>query len=175
MTRKVATIISRIFDPFITLGVLFVLAFYTTPIFIPAFLLMIVLPFFLFLIALKTNVVSNWDVSDRSERPKILWSLVIIEIVSSLLLRTTIAIPILAVLFGFAVITQFWKMSGHVVSAALTTGFIIARFGIVWWPVLLVVPVIGWARIVTKNHTTAQVIAGAIYSFILVFLFYEIR
>ncbi len=44
MSRTVATIISRIFDPFVTLAIVFIVLFYNTKIFIPAFFLMIALP-----------------------------------------------------------------------------------------------------------------------------------
>jgi membrane-associated phospholipid phosphatase len=167
MNKKIATVVSRIFDPFITLAVLFTLLFYGTTIFIPAFFLMIILPLILFFVAWKAKVVGNWDVSDRRERPKILWVLVVLEILVSILLGTTIASPVLIALVGFAVITQFWKISGHTMAAALATGIVISHFGQALWPVLLIVPIVGWARVVRKDHTITQVIAGAAYSWLL--------
>ena len=172
MSHILATVISRLFDPSLMLFILFSVLFYGSPIFIPALLLMIVLPFVLFVVAYKTTFVSNWDVSNRRERPKILWTLVAIEGMSSIVLQTATALPIVFALFGFALITHFWKMSGHAMAAALTTGFVVMRFGWGWWPVLLIVPLVGWARVVTKNHILAQVIAGAIYSWFLLVVFY---
>lgn len=171
MNKTIATVISRVFDPFISLGVLFTLLFYATPIFIPAFVLMILLPLFLFFVAWKTKAVSNWDVSDRRQRPKILWSLVGIEILCSILLGTTITVPVLVALAGFALITQFWKISGHAMAVGLTTGFIIVQYGWSWWPILLIVPLVGWARVARGDHTIWQVTLGALYSWVLVYIF----
>jgi membrane-associated phospholipid phosphatase len=168
--KTVATVISRVFDPFITFAIVFIVLFYYTNIFVPAFLLMIALPFGLFFIAWKTKFVSNWDVSERRQRPKILWTLVGIEIIASVILQTATAVPVLAALIGFAMVTQFWKMSGHTVAAGLMTGVIIAHYGWAWWPVLLVVPLVGWARVVRKDHTIAQVVVGAIYSWIVLLI-----
>ena len=167
MNKKIATVISRIFDPFVTLGAVFIILFVGSPKFIPAFLLMIGLPLVLFIVAWKTKFVSNWDVSKRRERPKILWTLLGIEIIASGMLKTTVTFPVLLVLAGFTLITHFWKMSGHTVAASLFTGYVIIRFGWGWWPVLLLVPLVGWARVIRKDHTVLQVTAGALYSWIL--------
>lgn len=165
-----ANVISRVFDPFVMLAALFGILFYRTPIFVPAFLLMVLLPFFLCILALKTKFIKDWDLSDRRQRPKVLWTIFAIEVVSSIVLKTSLTVPVLAALFGFTIITHFWKMSGHTMAAALTTGLIVARFGWTWWPVLLIVPLVSWARVVTKNHSVSQVIAGALYSWGLVAL-----
>jgi len=53
----------------------------------------------------------------------------------------------------------------------LATGVVIARYGWSWWPVFLSVPLVGWSRVVTKNHTIAQVIAGTMYSWAIVYFF----
>ena len=57
-----------------------------------------------------------------------------------------------------------WKISGHASVAALATGLIIQWFGWYWWPILLIVPLVAWARVVRRDHTVGQVIAGAVYS-----------
>lgn len=169
MNKTVATIISRIFDPFVMLAVIFVTLFYNSPVAVPAFILTILLPLALFVIAWKSKIIGDWDVSDRRQRPKILWTLVVIEIINCIVLKMYAAIPVLVVLTGFAAITQFWKISGHAMAAALATGILISRFGIAWWPVLLIVPFVGWARVVRHDHTIWQVVAGALYSWVLVY------
>jgi membrane-associated phospholipid phosphatase len=151
----------------LTLGVFL----FRTPTFLSAFLCMAVLPFVLFIIAVKTKFISNWDVTNRSERPKMLWPLVVIELVSIGVFQQFSLIPILLGIIGFAVITHFWKISGHAMAAGLASGVLVARFGIVWWPILLIVPLVCWSRVVRKNHTLAQVVAGAVYSWVLVFFF----
>jgi len=47
---------------------------------------------------------------------------------------------------------------------ALATGLVIARLGWNMWPILLLVGVMCIARVVGKNHTPLQTIAGALYS-----------
>lgn len=168
--KRFALIISRVFDPFVSLSAVFILLFYGFPKFIPAFLLMILVPLILFIIAWKTKFVSNWDISKREERPKILWTLLIIEVAACIILKTTVSVPVLLAFAGFAVITHFWKMSGHTMAIAYATGLVVRRFGIVWWPVLLLVPLVAWARVVRKDHTILQVIAGALYSWVLLLL-----
>lgn len=166
MKQNIATIISRIFDPFVSLGLAVFLVLQRSPVFIPAFSVTVLLPFFLFLVAWKTKFVSNWDVSNRRERPKILWLLVAVEATALITFRAWELVPIFAVLVGFAIITNFWKMSGHAVAAAIAAWY--------WWPVLFAVPLVCWARVQSKNHTTMQVIAGSVYSWSLLFLFERI-
>jgi hypothetical protein len=167
MKKNIATVISRVFDPFIMLAIVFIVLLFYSAAFIPAFISMVLVPLVLYIIAWKTKVVSNWDMSDRRERPKLLWPLVVIEAICVFVFQLSSIIPILVAIIGFAIITHFWKISGHAIGVALATGIIVARFGWEWWPVLLIVPLVGWARIVRKDHTIAQVIAGAAYSWLL--------
>ena len=175
MKKNIATVISRLFDPFVMLAVVFVVLVSQTPVFVSAFVSMVILPFVLFLIAWKTKYVSNWDMSDRRERPKILWFLVAIEIICVFVFQLSSIIPILVAIIGFAIITQFWKISGHAMCAALATGIIIVTYGWRWWPVLLIVPLVGWARVVRGDHTIWQVIAGAAYSWGLIQLVQSVK
>lgn len=171
MSKKIATVISRVFDPFVTLAVMFAILLIHTVLFIPAFISMVIVPFVLFVIALKAKFVSNWDVSDRRQRPKIIWPLVLIESVCIVLFHLWALVPILFAFIGFAVITHFWKISGHTMAAGFATGVAVVTYGWVWWPVLLIVPLVAWSRVVRKNHTLPQVIAGALYAWAIVFIF----
>ncbi len=167
MNLKVATVISRIFDPFVSLTAAFIILMYGSPKFIPAFFGMVILPLVLFTLAWKIKYISNWDVSDRRQRPKLLWAIVVIEAISVVIFHVWSLKPILCAIIGFSIITHFWKISGHAMGAAYATGLIIKLFGWGWWPVLLIVPIVGWSRVVRKDHTVAQVIAGALYSWVL--------
>lgn len=171
MIKKVATVISRVFDPFIMLAVMFVILLSHSTVFIPVFLSMVILPFLLFFIAVKTKFVSDWDLRDRRQRPKILWPLVGIETVCVMIFHLWFLVPFLISIIGFAIITHFWKISGHAMAAALATGTVIVTSGWAWWPVLLIVPLVGWSRVIRKNHTTLQVIAGALYAWTFIYFF----
>ena len=168
---NVPTLISRIFDPFVMLGIAFIVLLSGTSVFIPAFVCMAIVPFVLYVVAWKTKMISNWDMSDRRERPKILWLLVVIETVCIVIFQLWSILPILGAIVGFTVISHVWKISGHAMSAALATGIIVATFGWAWWPLLCIVPIVAWARVVRKNHTILQVIAGALYAWGIVALF----
>lgn len=186
MSKKVATILSRLFDPFIMLSLVFVFAFIrgrVTNVFIwiLAFGLLIGVPVALIIVAMQKKIVSNWDVSRRRQRPKVLGTLLIIEIINLCILRALISPQVISTLLfiivaiaGFSIITLWWKISGHTLAAALTSGLIVSWYGWVWWPVLLIVPLVGWARVVRKDHTVLQVISGAAYSWISVVLVYFI-
>jgi hypothetical protein len=165
--RTIATIISRICDPFAMLAIVFGAVLWRTSVFLPAGVFMVVLPFVLFVIAVKSKYVSNWDISIREERPKILWPLVIIELTGVLIFQLFSFLPIVAILVGFVVITHFWKISGHAMCAALASGILVKIFGVSWWPVLLIVPLVCWARVYRRDHTLWQVIAGSLYAWIL--------
>lgn len=171
MNVKFATIVSRIIDPFVMLAIALGALLWNTQYVVPAFIGMALLPFVLFIIAVKTKFITNWDVSDRRERPKILWPLVAIELVCLFIFHLYSLFPILFAIIGFAVITHFWKISGHAMAAGLGTGVVVSQFGFVWWPLLLIVPLVSWSRVVRKDHTPLQVIAGALYSWTFVLFF----
>lgn len=164
---KLATVISRLFDPFVMFAVVYFVLLWGHPSFISAFLSMVGVPFVLFVLAWKTRYISNWDIKDRNERPKLLWPLVIIELVAIYIFQLWFLLPMIGAMIGFASITHAWKISGHAMSVALAAGLVVARFGWDWWPVLLFVPLMCWSRIVTKNHTLAQTIAGSIYGHVI--------
>lgn len=77
-------------------------------------------------------------------------------IVEIFVLATTVMIGVLGL------VTLFWKISFHgaTISAAATATVIVA--GLTAWPVMLLIPLVGWARVRLKRHTTGQVICGSI-------------
>ena len=164
-------IISRIFDPFLMAFVTLSILLNRGPHYVQVLLIMTLLPFLLFFIFWKTKLVSNWDISNRAERPKFLWMLIGIEAIAIIFSRQWNVLPFLCALIGFGIITHKWKISGHMMALGLATGVVIARYGWSWWPVFLSVPLVGWSRVVTKNHTIAQVIAGTMYSWAIVYFF----
>jgi hypothetical protein len=162
--KRLATFISRLFDPFIMLAVVFIVHTYRIPIFLYTFLTMVILPLALYVIAWKTKVVSNWDITNRTERPKILWPMVLIECICLFVFRLWIIIPVLVAITGLAIITHWWKISGHAMASAFTAGTLVMTYGWSWWPVLLIPLIVSWARVVRRDHTVTQVVAGMTYS-----------
>ncbi len=178
--RFAATLLSRIFDPFLMLASLLVLTLIrggeaNIALWFYAFGLMIGLPVLLFVMALRTGFISDWDMTKREERPRVLGIFLILELIAFLVLRMFVFVwtaQMILVIFlslvGFTLITLRWKISGHALAAALFSGFVVSWYGSAWWPTLLIVPLVGWARVVDKKHSLLQVIAGAIYAWSIV-------
>ena len=61
-----------------------------------------------------------------------------------------------------SLVTLFWKISFHgaTITAAATATVMMA--GSSAWPVMLLVPLVGWARIRLERHTPRQVIFGSL-------------
>lgn len=178
MKLKAATIISRILDPFIVLTVLFIVAFakssLTSPPQIQWFIItafaMIGIPVGVFVWLLRTKKIKNWDISDRSERPKLFLIMLLYETLFLFIVRPLFDaflfqtfLTVIIAFAGLSFVTLFWKISGHAFVNALAAGFIIQWFGWSWWPVLLIVPLVSWSRVVRGDHSILQVILGALY------------
>ena len=72
---------------------------------------------------------------------------------------TMISLVMLGIL---SVVTLFWKISFHgaTISAAATATVMMA--GTWTWPIMLLVPLVGWSRIRLLRHTPRQVIYGSL-------------
>ncbi len=181
----ILNIVSRLFDPLVTLGMITVLGAWRSGMSLPAFeffllvmlLGMVCLPISFLAWAIRTKRVSNWDVSDRRQRIGVLTAFIPFILFDFFLVNQfgNVYLLQLFVLFafwfaGFFAITLFWKISGHTAGTALAAAFVIRWFGWNWWPILFIIPAIAWIRVKTKNHTPAQTVAGALYSGTVFFL-----
>ncbi len=180
----IAKIISRFFEPMMVLTALAVIGGYhagltgtgLTNYFLFIFLFA-VLPAALFRVWYSYKKGIDWDIRDRKKRilpllfqiTFLLFGLIIIFQWNNATL-TAFYRTLLVWLVGFFLVTTQWKISGHASTLAIATGCIVSWYGWAWWPLLLAVPLVSWARVKTKDHTVLQVIAGAAYSWIL-FLF----
>ncbi len=77
-------------------------------------------------------------------------------LVEVFILAATVMIGILSL------VTLFWKISFHgaTITAAATATLLVA--GSSAWPVMLLVPLVGWARVRLKRHTPRQVVFGSL-------------
>lgn len=185
MARRIATIISRIFEPVVMFSAITIIGAWSSlsseklPLFFALLVAAIALPLGLLVWSLKTGRISNWDMTNRKERIGPLSTMLVLMIFYTIgvsflgsALLTQLFISFIMWVVGFLLVTTKWKISGHSSVAALAVGHIILWFGWAYWPVLFIVPTVAWARVVRKDHTIAQVIAGAIYSWGLLFLLY---
>lgn len=59
-------------------------------------------------------------------------------------------------------LTQWWKVSVHTTAAGGPLVPIVLQFGALALPSLLLVPLVGWSRVVMGRHTVAQVLVGGL-------------
>jgi len=116
---------------------------------------------------------TNWDISDRAKRVKSLVPFLGICAVffGCMLLwgngtLTRFGIALVVWILGFVLITLRTKISGHLGVLTLTLGFLTLWFGALWLPSLILLPIVGWSRLVLKRHTMTEVIGGVLYSVI---------
>jgi len=180
-----ATVISRVFEPLLIWLIAVSLAIGKSGLPAPRAMLLVSLMIALLLLvvllllrAIKTKRITGWDVSDRRERVQALaWFSVFVLIYLTLVYF--LGNPFLFKMFlfytawfaGFFLITLFYKISGHVGMLTLVVGLMLREYGWRWWPVILTVPLLAWARVVRRNHTVGQVIAGFAYSLIILFFY----
>jgi len=134
---------------------------------------LIVIPVIFFAVAYKLGWISDIDLSHRKERPIFLAVFIISLGVASLLLYI-LSVPkpffvyafsgLIMVIFA-SIITLSWKISFHTAVTTSVITAIVILGGMHFWPFLLLVPVIGWARVALKKHSIWQVIGGAFLAF----------
>lgn len=136
-----------------------------------AALFVCVIPLVLLLVLVRLGKVSDHHVSDRKQRAPVLL-MALASIVAGLLVLNAAGAPqsVLAMVLGvvagvvvLAGVSPFWKISGH--AAAISSSAVIAvlMLGAPWLPLLLLIPAVGWSRVVLRAHTLAQVVAGSLF------------
>lgn len=120
--------------------------------------------------ALRQGKISDWHISSRSERVQtwlIVWSVVLSAVPVALLvaldgpryLLMAFMATLVLVLINLA-ITLRWKVSQHVSGVALGATLLAGVMGPELIPVLLLIPLVAWARVRDQAHTVPQTIAG---------------
>jgi membrane-associated phospholipid phosphatase len=140
-----------------------------------AALFVCVLPLFLLLVLVRRGKVTDHHVSDRRQRAPVLL-MALASILAGLLVLTAAGAPhsgvvmVLAVVAGVVVlagISPFWKISGHAAAVSSAAVIGVLMLGPAWLPLLLLIPAVGWSRVVLRAHTAAQVIAGSLFGGVL--------
>lgn len=68
---------------------------------------------------------------------------------------------------GVTVVNQFWKLSAHAAVAAGSVAVLVQVFGPALLVGVAVVALVGWSRVALRDHTPAQVVAGAVVGAVL--------
>ncbi|MFJ5957770.1 phosphatase PAP2 family protein [Paenarthrobacter sp. NPDC092416] len=130
-----------------------------------------VLPLAYVLVMVKLGRITDHHVSDRRQRTPLLL-LALVSVVAGLFVLqalkgpASVSVMIIALIGGIAVlaiVSAFWKMSGHASAIAAAAVIVVMMFGPAWLPALLLVPAVGWSRVVLRAHTLGQVIAGSLF------------
>jgi membrane-associated phospholipid phosphatase len=136
-----------------------------------AALFVCVLPLFLLLVLVRQGKVTDHHVSDRRQRAPVLL-MALASILAGLLVLSAAGAPhsvvamVLAVVAGVVVlagISPFWKISGHAAAVSSAAVIGVLMLGPAWLPLLLLIPAVGWSRVVLRAHSAAQVIAGSLF------------
>ncbi len=126
---------------------------------------------------IKIGEIKKWDIQKRQNR----YLLYIFTLVCGILLlwllqswSLTMPFAIFSVfLLAAALLTIsnfFWKISVHAAAITAFALVLVNNFGGEQiWPLLLI-PLVGWARIYRKNHTLSEVIGGIILSGLTIYL-----
>lgn len=175
--NRVARVITEALQPPVTVALLLLLSPAMEPGFpgtvwfgAVAVLFVCVLPLAAVVLLVRLGKVTDHHVSDRKQRAPVL-AMSVVSLLAGLAVLLAINAPysvivvVLAIVGGvvvLAVISLFWKISGHAGAMALTAVISVLILGVQWLPLLLLVPAVGWSRVVLRAHTVAQVVAGAL-------------
>lgn len=136
---------------------------------------LIFIPLLFFAIGLKLGWVSDWDLSERKERPAFLLTFTTgLILASAALLFLKVPTKFFVYVFSglvltlvTSIITLYWKISFHTAVATSVVSAVLILGGLHYWPFFLLIPIVGWARVVLKKHTLWQVISGSAVALII--------
>lgn len=136
-----------------------------------AALFVCVLPLLLLLLLVRLGKVTDHHVSNRRQRaPVLLMALGSVTAGLVVLAATqaprSVVVTVLAIVAGIVVlaaVSPFWKISGHAAAIASSAVISVLMLGPAWLPLVLLIPAVGWSRVVLRAHTLAQVVAGSLF------------
>ncbi|MEJ2758355.1 MAG: hypothetical protein P8046_07735 [Anaerolineales bacterium] len=119
---------------------------------------------------LKRGKIETFHIPNRENRKRPYLVIIACNIAIVILMIISKA-PFLLLAFGIMgmlqstllfVITTHWKISGHATAISGLSVFMVAAMGWSMSPVLVMVPLVAWARIRTKSHSFWQTVAGVL-------------
>ncbi|MHB1355340.1 MAG: DMT family transporter [Anaerolineae bacterium] len=135
-------------------------------------LLALPLPLLLLQRELRIGRISDWHVKNRLERLKprtifILLFAVLAPLLALIILqgpRLLLVALITATVMSLLnlLVTTRWKISQHVSGVAVACVLVTGTLGVAALPVLLLIPIVAWARVRLGAHTLAQTAAGGL-------------
>ena len=176
MQKKIAELISLVLNPLVILmPVPFFLVFERTDNLMRSLAWTIISAFFLFVyfllivVGIRLKVFSDLDVSKREQRP-ILFIVGLFIAISYLIILFLFHAPgilqtgtfaLILGLFIIGIFNMFTKVSGHLAVLSSFLTFVVLVEGWRFLVLFVLLPILAWARIKTKNHTPLQTILGS--------------
>ena len=135
-----------------------------------ALLILTGLPLAYIWLGLQRGWVSDWELSHREERPRFILVSLSSDLLALLLLGLGGAphdVWLLALIYAclgvtMFTISNFWKISLHMVGVSGFSTVLVYIFGPAAWWTFLSLPLVAWARLYRQKHTPAQLLAGAV-------------
>ena len=117
---------------------------------------------------LRQGKIENFHIPNRENRKKP-YLVIIASNLVGVTLMALFGAPFLLIAFGIMGVMQstllyfvnmYWKISGHTTAITGLSVFLVAALGWSLAPILVMVPLVAWARIRTYSHTFWQTFAG---------------
>ena len=172
-----ARTLSTIFNPFLCATALFIIVSHAYSTSTLRFWVLSLAGVFFYALAPVLSVfylylsgrISDFDMSDRTERRSAFMAFVIIDLVAAIVFTVAhapvqliaIAWGLFVAIVGIMIVTRWWKISTH--AFGITGPFAVMHllFGLTPLPYVVIVPLVWWARVYLRAHSVAQVVGGA--------------
>ena len=189
MSKFFAKIISFVLNPLVVLiPIPFFLVFETGGNLMEAIIwtflsLFFIFLFFLFILfGIKKGFFSDLDVSKRTQRPLLFFSAIILTIIYITLLYFLHgpvilyigALSIVVGLFVVDLVNRIIKASVHLATISALLTFLVLVEGRLFILGFILIPLLAWSRIKTKNHTLQETIIGTCLGILLTVTIYVI-
>ncbi len=173
---KIAHLVSNVINPPLVsvLGILIMAGFMGTReawtwALVFATLVVLVPTFYVYLL-LRQGKIEDFHIPNRENRTKP-YIVIIVSNLVGVVLMMVYGAPFLLVAFGIMgviqsgllfLINRYWKISGHATAISGLSVFLVAALGWSLSPVLVMIPLVAWARVRTSSHTFWQTFAGVL-------------
>ncbi|MCF8259479.1 MAG: hypothetical protein K9J12_01780 [Melioribacteraceae bacterium] len=180
--KRIARIVSNIFiPPFPTFAIFLLFSLHfenpekTILSILLALIFTVILPISFFVWLRSNHAVSDNDATNKEERSVPYTFGLIITVIAFILSRflemsnevQTLWVIYIVNTFVILAINRYWKISAHAMGVSAPAAALFYLFPLYGLFALLLVGIVGFARIKLKMHTPAQVIAGSILGWIL--------
>jgi len=172
-----ARIVSTVFNPFLTALALFVILAHASArgtldfwwlLFLSTFFTSLGPMIYVFWLY-GSDRISDLDMSVRHEREAVFGAFAVFYLAGTVMLWITRAPTLMiAAMAAYTLstlvvqyITRYWKISTHAIGITAPLVALTLLYGTQTLPFLVLIPMVGWARVYLKAHTLMQVIAGA--------------